>query len=93
MLVDGPQLDRRLGMFVNLPPSAFENTAIGCFDYDPFAAFLRFPVFMIRQDSYGLIAKAYELFNQGDISNTTYEIKPQLVEPQTIAHGSIANFG
>lgn len=71
--------------FVTLDPSRFANTAIGCFDYDPFAAFLQFPVFMVRQDSYGLISKAYELLDKGETFPAVYEVEPELVEPRTIA--------
>jgi LacI family fructose operon transcriptional repressor len=79
--------------FVTLPAAALEKTVIGCFDYDPFAAFLQFPVHMVRQDSHGLIAKAYELLDNGDTSTTMHEVKPQLVAPRTIAEGSIADLG
>lgn len=78
---------------VGLPASAVDNSVIGCFDYDPFAAFLQFPVHMVRQDSHGLIAKAYELLDQGDSSRTMHVVKPQLIAPRTIAEGSIANLG
>lgn len=37
--------------FATLPRSAFASAALGCFDYDPFASFLQFPVHMIRQDA------------------------------------------
>jgi LacI family transcriptional regulator, fructose operon transcriptional repressor len=77
--------------FVNLSPSAFERSAIGCFDYDPLAAFLQFPVFMIRQDSYGLIAKAYELFDADETSSAIYEVKPQMIAPRTMAVDSRAD--
>jgi LacI family transcriptional regulator, fructose operon transcriptional repressor len=70
---------------VNLPPSAFERSAIGCFDYDPFAAFFQFPVYMVRQDSHGLIAKAYELLDNDEHSPVIHEVKPQLIAPRTIA--------
>jgi LacI family transcriptional regulator, fructose operon transcriptional repressor len=74
-----------LSHMVNLSPGAFERSAIGCFDYDPFAAFLQFPVYMIRQDSYGLIAKAYELLDRDEHSPAIHEVQPQLIAPRTIA--------
>jgi LacI family transcriptional regulator, fructose operon transcriptional repressor len=76
-----------------LPASAFDNSVIGCFDHDPLAAFLQFPVHMVRQDSLGLIAKAYELLDEGETSPLMYEVKPQLIAPRTIAEGSIASLG
>lgn len=71
--------------FVTLPPAAFTNTAIGCFDYDPFATFLQFPVYMIRQDAHGLITKAYELLDQGETAAIMHKVKPELIEPRTVA--------
>jgi LacI family fructose operon transcriptional repressor len=47
--------------FSTLPRSAIANTAIGCFDWDPVATFLPFPVLMIRQDAEQMIAKAFQL--------------------------------
>jgi LacI family transcriptional regulator, fructose operon transcriptional repressor len=79
--------------FVTLPPTAFANTAIGCFDYDPFASFLQFPVHMIRQDAHGLIAKAYELLDRGDTSAVMHEVKPELIEPRTIARKDLGILG
>lgn len=79
--------------FVGLPPAAFSNSVIGCFDFDPFAAFLRFPVHMVRQDSFGLMAKAYELLDASETGNTIHKIKPELVEPHTITDDSIGNLG
>jgi LacI family transcriptional regulator, fructose operon transcriptional repressor len=74
-----------MSYMVNLPPGAFERSAIGCFDYDPFAAFFQFPVYMIRQDSHGLIAKAYELFDRDEHSPVIHEVKPKLIAPRTLA--------
>jgi LacI family transcriptional regulator, fructose operon transcriptional repressor len=79
--------------FVTLPPAMFANSAIGCFDYDPFAAFLQFPVYMIRQDSRGLIAKAYELFDSGETAAVVHEVTPELIEPRTIAAQDLGNLG
>jgi LacI family fructose operon transcriptional repressor len=79
--------------FVTLPPEAFANCAIGCFDYDPFAAFLQFPVFMVRQDSHGLMAKAYDLLDRQDMRNHMHVVLPELIEPRTIAAENLANIG
>ncbi len=79
--------------FVTLPPSAFANTAIGCFDYDPFATFLQFPVYMIRQDAHGLIAKAYELLDHGETAAIMHEVRPELIEPRTIARQDLGMLG
>jgi LacI family fructose operon transcriptional repressor len=79
--------------FVTLPPAVFAGSAIGCFDYDPFAAFLQFPVYMIKQDARGLIAKAYELLDSGETSATMHKVEPELIEPRTIAKQDLGVLG
>jgi LacI family transcriptional regulator, fructose operon transcriptional repressor len=79
--------------FVTLPPNSFANSAIGCFDYDPFAAFLQFPVYMIRQNSKGLVEKAYELFDGGVTGTSIHEVAPDLVEPRTIVAQDLGDIG
>ncbi|MBA3326118.1 MAG: LacI family DNA-binding transcriptional regulator [Rhodobacteraceae bacterium] len=79
--------------FVKLPPEAFEATVIGCYDYDPFAAFLQFPVHMIRQNAAGLIARAFELI-EGEVRDPVLiEIEPELIAPRTIYSGPFSEFG
>ncbi len=73
-----------LGHFVRLPPEAFAQSAIGCYDYDPFAAFLQFPVHMVRQNASRLIARAYELIEAGTTEPVLVEISPDLIPPRTI---------
>lgn len=79
--------------FVSLPADEFLGSAIGCFDYDPFAAFLQFPVYMIRQDSQGLIAKAYELLDGGVTGAETHQVPPELIEPRTFAAQELTSLG
>jgi LacI family transcriptional regulator, fructose operon transcriptional repressor len=82
-----------MSYFVKLPTSAFSQSAIGCFDYDPFAAFLQFPVFMVRQNSKLLIAKAYELLDSKASNSVVIEIEPELIEPRTISKQSLGEMG
>ncbi len=79
--------------FVTLPPAAFEQSVIGCFDYDPFAAFLQFPVYMVRQNSNQLIAKAYELLDTGASAQLLTEVEPDLIEPRTLHKGPLSELG
>jgi LacI family fructose operon transcriptional repressor len=79
--------------FVKLPVEAFAASAIGCYDYDPFAAFLQFPVYMVRQNSNQLIAKAYEVLEQGVRDPVVIEIEPDLVAPRTIHSSSLSDLG
>ena len=82
-----------LGYFVDLPPEAFADSVIGCYDYDPFAAYLQFPVHMVRQNSHQLIAKAYELVAAGQSDPVVIQIKPDLIPPRTIYKGMFGDLG
>ena len=82
-----------LSYFVTLPPAAFAESIIGCFDYDPFASFLQFPVYMVRQNSNQLIATAYELLESGATAPLVTEIEPDLIEPRTLHKGPLSDLG
>lgn len=82
-----------LSYFVTLPAKAFDHCVIGCYDYDPFGAFLQFPVHMVRQNSDGLIAKAYELFEAKTTDPVLVKIEPELIPPRTIFKGPFAELG
>ncbi len=82
-----------LGHFVTLPHEAFDGSVIGCYDYDPFGAFLRFPVHMMRQNSDALISAAFAQFDTGDFSPRLIMIKPDLIAPRTIYRGRFVEFG
>jgi len=75
-------LEGLLGHFTTLPDTATEHTRFGCYDYDPFAAFLRFPVHMVRQNAAELIVKAYDLIDKP--SRQVVEVPPDLIPPRTI---------
>ena len=72
-----------LGHFTALPPDSFANTTIGCYDYDPFAAYLQFPVHMVRQDAHGLMAEAYRLLDDNCTDIVMREVAPDLIAPRT----------
>ncbi len=82
-----------LNYFVTLPAKAFDECAIGCYDYDPFGAFLQFPVHMVRQNSDKLIAKAFELFDAKITSPELLKVEPDLIPPRTIYKGRFAELG
>ena len=78
--------------FVHLPMEAFENSVIGCFDYDPFASFLQFPVHMVRQNSDELITTAYDLMDRAVTEPVIIEVAADLIPPRTIhesRHGEL----
>ena len=82
-----------MSYFANLPPSAFAGRVIGCFDYDPFASFLPFPVYMVRQNSNQLIATAYSLLEARTSDPVLIEIEPDLIAPRTIPVGPLSQLG
>lgn len=82
-----------LGHFVNLPPEDFSHSVIGCYDYDPFAAYLQFPVHMVRQNSHKLIATAYELIAADQTEQVVIQIEPELIPPRTIYQGMFRQLG
>ena len=82
-----------LGHFVHLPPGSFDRTVIGCYDYDPFAAYLQFPVHMVRQDSHRLIEEAYALLDSDAAGVTVREVEPELIPPRTIYAGPFGEHG
>ncbi|MEZ5797993.1 MAG: LacI family DNA-binding transcriptional regulator [Paracoccaceae bacterium] len=82
-----------LGHFTQLPPEAFANSVIGCYDYDPFAAYLQFPVHMVRQDAHGLIAEAYRLLDAPSAGPVLSEVAPELIAPRTFYDDPFADLG
>ncbi len=70
-----------------------ERTVIGCYDYDPIASFLQFPVHMMRQNSAALIARAFALIDGGVEAPTVEEIAPDLVPPRTIFANPFGDLG
>lgn len=57
-----------MGHFVTLPVEAFNDTTIGCYDYDPFAAYLQFPVYMVRRIQTSLSPKPMNCWKQERVS-------------------------
>jgi LacI family transcriptional regulator, fructose operon transcriptional repressor len=82
-----------LSHLITLSPEAFEGKVLGCYDYDPFAAFLQFPLHMVRQNSAELIARAFDLIEDGVRDPTLIEIEPELIAPRTIYSSPFSGFG
>ncbi|MDP3862343.1 MAG: hypothetical protein Q8Q63_12245, partial [Phaeovulum sp.] len=74
-------------------PAAFAQSVIGCYDYDPFGAFLQFPVYMVWQDSHALVQRAFALLDQGAKTPVLEMIPPVLVPPRTILPGTLSEQG
>ena len=67
--------------FLNtLPAAELAHCAFGCYDWDPFAGMLTFPVLMVRQDVDGLLQEAFRVIDSGAYDEPrVVEIKPQLM--------------
>jgi len=63
-----------------LPAAELERCAFGCYDYDPFASMLSFPLLMVRQNIEGLLAEAFRIIDRKAFAERrVIEIKPDLV--------------
>ena len=71
------------------PAEMFRELVVGCYDYDPFASFLPFPVIMIRQDIEAMITKAFELSSQPPNPPQIVLIQPELVQPRSALKGPL----
>ena len=70
-----------LSFLGSLPAETVESLVVGCYDYDPFVRYLRFPVVMVRQDVEGLIREAFRLLNADTASPEIVRINPALITP------------
>ncbi|KQV44106.1 MULTISPECIES: substrate-binding domain-containing protein [unclassified Rhizobium] len=71
------------------PQEAFADIVVGCFDYDPFASFLPFPLFMIRQDAEAMITKGLSILSTTRPPIMTHLVAPTLVPPRTALIGPL----
>ena len=63
-----------------LPADELGRCAFGCYDWDPFASVLSFPLLMVRQDVEGLLGEAFRIIDAGSFTQSRIiEIKPQLL--------------
>jgi LacI family fructose operon transcriptional repressor len=63
-----------------LPAAELERCAFGCYDWDPFASVLSFPLLMVRQNVEGLLHEAFRIIDTESFGErTVVEIKPELV--------------
>lgn len=71
------------------PDEELSDLVVGCYDYDPFASFLSFPVFSILQDVEGIIAKAFELMERKVTEPELHLIMPTLIAPRSAIAGPL----
>lgn len=68
---------------------AFGDIVVGCFDYDPFASFLPFPVYMAKPDISEMLARGFELLDTAPACPVIRIVKPQLIPPRTALEGPL----
>ena len=81
-----------LKYFATLPPEAFNGIVIGCYDYDPLASFLHFPVIMVRQNVDQLIAEAFRIIESDVAGAPCLQIEPELIRPRTLSTSPYETF-
>lgn len=63
-----------------LPADELERCVFGCYDWDPFASVLSFPLLMVRQDVERLLGEAFRIIDERSFTESRIvEIKPQLL--------------
>jgi LacI family fructose operon transcriptional repressor len=63
-----------------LPADELRHCTFGCYDWDPFASELSFPLLMVRQDVEGLLGEAFRIIDSRSFTQKRIiEIKPQLL--------------
>jgi LacI family fructose operon transcriptional repressor len=82
-----------LSQIVTLPAAEIEASVIGSYDHDPVASFLTFPVHMVRQNSEALVARAFELIEQGVEGPIVIEVEPELVPPRSVHSSPFEDLG
>jgi LacI family fructose operon transcriptional repressor len=65
-----------------LAPDELRHCAFGCYDWDPFASVLSFPLLMVRQNVEGLLGEAFRIIDTRSFDDKrVIEIKPELLFP------------
>jgi LacI family fructose operon transcriptional repressor len=63
-----------------LPAPELTQCAFGCYDWDPFASMLSFPLLMVRQDVESMLGEAFRIIDSRSFARRRLiEIKPKLV--------------
>lgn len=81
-----------LKYFATLPPGAFNDVVVGCYDYDPFASFMHFPVIMVRQNVDQLISEAFRILESGVTGAPRVLVEPELIPPRTLSTSPYETF-
>ena len=66
-----------------LPSEELAACTFGCYDWDPFASYLRFPLLMVRQNVQGLLEETFRIIDDDLVGKMPVrEIKPLIVLTQ-----------
>ena len=64
----------------SVPGDELARCAFGCYDWDPFASILTFPLLMVRQNVEGLLGEAFRIIDSKSFADRRIlEIKPELL--------------
>jgi LacI family fructose operon transcriptional repressor len=75
-----------------LPPDELAACTFGCYDWDPFASVLSFPLLMVRQNVEGLLGEAFRIIDTRSFDDKrVIEIKPELLFPSQSGDASTTN--
>jgi LacI family fructose operon transcriptional repressor len=69
-------LEGLVQFMATLPHDAWKTIVVGCFDWDPFAAYLPFDVTMLRQDVEKIISEAFALIEKQDPADRSLILVP-----------------
>ncbi|WP_354065186.1 substrate-binding domain-containing protein [Devosia sp. 2618] len=73
--------------FRTLPREMLHSIVVGCYDWDPFAALVEFPLTMVRQDVDAMVAKAFEMLDgEKMVAGKIELIRPKLVRSVGAGH-------
>jgi LacI family fructose operon transcriptional repressor len=86
-------LEGVLNHLSSLPLEELRGSVIGCYDYDPFAAYLQVPVHMVRQDAHGLIREAYRLIDENRNDQVMTMVEPEQIAPRTFYDSPFSDHG
>lgn len=66
-------------VLATLPEAETARLVLGCFDYDPFVALMRFPVIMVRQRAAEMIRLCFAALDGAEPDPTVHLVRPELM--------------
>jgi LacI family fructose operon transcriptional repressor len=69
-------LEGLVQFMATLPHDAWKTVVVGCFDWDPFAAYLPFDVTLLRQDVDKIISEAFAIVEKRDSADRSLILVP-----------------